>query len=115
MPIDILSFDAYNYASDLSTYPSEVKSFLERGGVIAWGIVPNDEEALAKESVASLHDRLGEAMAPFTRDGLSFKQVVEQGLLTPSCGLAGLSPEAANQTLELLADLSQYLRKRYSV
>lgn len=115
MPIDILSFDAYNYASSLSTYPSEVKSFLERGGAIAWGIVPNDEEALAKESVASLHDRLGEAMAPFTRDGLSFKQVVEQGLLTPSCGLAGLSPEAANQTLELLADLSQYLRKRYSV
>lgn len=115
MPIDILSFDAYNYASDLSAYPSEVKSFLERGGAIAWGIVPNDEEALAEESVASLHDRLGEAMAPFTRDGLSFNQVVEQGLLTPSCGLAGLSPEAANQTLELLADLSQCLRKRYSV
>ena len=115
MPIDILSFDAYNYASSLSAYPNEVKSFLERGGAIAWGIVPNDEEALAKESVASLHDRLGEAMAPFTRDGLSFNQVVEQGLLTPSCGLAGLSPEAANQTLELLADLSQYLRKRYSV
>lgn len=114
MPIDILSFDAYNYASSLSAYPNEVKSFLERGGAIAWGIVPNDEEALAKESVASLHDRLGEAMAPFTRDGLSFSQVVEQGLLTPSCGLAGLSPEAANQTLELLADLSQYLRKRYS-
>ena len=114
MPIDILSFDAYNYASSLSAYPNEVKSFLERGGAIAWGIVPNDEEALAKESVASLHDRLGEAMAPFTRDGLSFNQVVEQGLLTPSCGLAGLSPEAANQTLELLADLSQYLRKRYS-
>jgi len=114
MPIDILSFDAYNYASSLSAYPSEVKAFLERGGAIAWGIVPNDEEALAKESVASLHDRLGEAMAPFTRDGLSFNQVVEQGLLTPSCGLAGLSPEAANQTLELLADLSQYLRKRYS-
>jgi len=114
MPIDILSFDAYNYASSLSAYPNEVKSFLERGGAIAWGIVPNDEEALAKESVASLHDRLGEAMAPFTRDGLSFNQVVEQGLLTPSCGLAGLSPEAANQTLELLADLSQYLRRRYS-
>ena len=78
MPIDILSFDAYNYASSLSAYPNEVKSFLERGGAIAWGIVPNDEEALAKESVASLHDRLGEAMAPFTRDGLSFNQVVEQ-------------------------------------
>jgi len=113
--IDILSFDAYNYASDLSAYPDEVKSFLERGGTIAWGIVPNDEEALAKESLSSLSDRLGEAIAPFTRDGLRFNQILEQGLLTPSCGLAGLSPEAVNQALELLAHLSQDLRKRYSL
>lgn len=113
--IDILSFDAYNYASDLSAYPDEVKSFLERGGTIAWGIVPNDEEALGKESLSSLCDRLGEAIAPFTRDGLRFNQILEQGLLTPSCGLAGLSPEAANQALELLAHLSQDLRKRYSL
>ena len=113
--IDILSFDAYNYAFDLSAYPDEVESFLGRGGTIAWGIVPNDEEALAKESLSSLSDRLGEAMAPFSRDGLRFNQILEQGLLTPSCGLAGLSPEAANQSLELLASLSQDLRKRYSL
>ncbi len=113
--IDILSFDAYNYAFDLSAYPDEVKSFLERGGTVAWGIVPNDEEALAKESLHSLYDRLGEAMAPFSRGGLKFNQILEQGLLTPSCGLAGLSPEAADQSLELLANLSQYLRKRYAL
>ncbi|GAH14871.1 unnamed protein product, partial [marine sediment metagenome] len=48
--IDILSFDAYNYAQSLSLYPSEVKSFLDRKGNIAWGIVPNDELLLAKET-----------------------------------------------------------------
>lgn len=114
-PVDILSFDAYNYASSLSCYPDEVKSFLERGSAIAWGIVPNDEEALAKESVSSLDDRLGEAMAPFTRNGVSFKQLVRQGLLTPSCGLASLSPEAASRALELTAGLSRRLRDKYSV
>ena len=112
---DILSFDAYNYASSLSTYPNEVKSFLQRGGTIAWGIVPNDEEALAKESLSSLHDRLEEAMAPFTQNGVSFKQILRQGLLTPSCGLAALSPEAACQALELVAKLSHNLRRRYTL
>lgn len=111
--INILSFDAYNYAESLSLYPGEVKSFLERGGTIAWGIVPNDEEALAKESIPSLRDRLGEAMAPFTRNGIRFRQLVKQGLLTPSCGLAYLSPEASVQALELLSGLSDHLRKRY--
>jgi methionine synthase II (cobalamin-independent) len=113
--IDILSFDAYNYATSLSLYPDEVKSFLIHGGSIAWGIVPNDEESLARESASSLYDRLGEAMAPFTRNGLRLKQIVAQGLLTPSCGLARLSPEAAEQALELLAKLSYEIRKRYSI
>ena len=111
--IDILSFDAYNYASSLSTHSDKVKSFLERGGSIAWGIVPNDEEALADESLSSLRDRLEEAMAPFTRDGVKFKQIIAQGLITPSCGLASLSPEAASQALELTAKLSRDLRSRY--
>ena len=112
--IDILSFDAYNYAQSLSLYPVEVKKFLDGKGTIAWGIVPNDEESLAKESVASLMDRLGEAMAPFTRNGIRFRQLVEQGLITPCCGLASLaSEEASGQVLELLAGLSSSIRRRY--
>lgn len=114
LPIDIISFDAYNYAKPFSLYPSEVKAFLAQGKAIAWGIVPNENEALKRESVSSLQDRLEEAMAPFTRKGISFRQLFEQGLLTPSCGLAPLSsPEAATMTLELLAGLSAKLRKRY--
>jgi methionine synthase II (cobalamin-independent) len=112
--IDILSFDAYNYASSLSAYPNEVKSFLEHGGAIAWGIVPNDAEALAKESLSSLYDRFGEAVAPFTRNGVRFGQIIAQSLITPSCGLVTLSLEAASQALELVAGLSDKLRKRHT-
>jgi len=112
--VDILSFDAYNYAQSLSLYPSEIKRFLDDKGTIAWGIVPNDEEPLAKETVASLQDRLEEAMAPFTRKGIRFKQLIQQGLLTPSCGLARLATEeAAAQALELLSELSTKIRQRY--
>jgi len=110
--LDIVSFDAYNYARSLSLYPGEVKGFLERGGTIAWGIVPNDGSSLAKETAASLKDRLEEAMAPFTRDGVQFKQLLKQSLLTPSCTLASLdTPEASARALELLAQLSELMRK----
>jgi methionine synthase II (cobalamin-independent) len=111
--VDILSLDAYNYAQSLSLYPAEIKKLLDRKGAIAWGIVPNDEPSLAKETVASLKDRLEEAMAPFTRKGVPFKDLIAQGLLTPSCTLASLSIDAAAQALELLAELSAMLRKRY--
>ena len=111
---DIISFDTYNYAESLSLYPAEVKKFLERRGVVAWGIVPNEAEALEKETVASLKDRLEEAMAPFTRNGVRFRQLVEQGLLTPSCTLTTLpDEEAAVRALELVSELSKVVRKRY--
>jgi len=113
--VDIISFDTYNYAQSLTLYPAEVKRFLDRKGAIAWGIVPNNGEALGKESVASLNDRLEEAMAPFTRNGIPFKQLIKQGLLTPSCGLASIASEdAAAQALELLTELSARIRKRYT-
>ena len=113
LAIDILSFDAYNYASSLSTHSDKVKSFLMRGGTIAWGIVPNDQDTLATESLPSLRDRLEEAMAPFSRNGVAFKQIIAQGLITPSCGLDALSLEAANRALELTARLSSELRSHY--
>ncbi|MBI3930461.1 MAG: methionine synthase [Chloroflexi bacterium] len=110
---DILSFDTYNYAQSLSLYPKEVKRFLDGGGAIAWGIVPNEAETLAGETAASLKDRLEEAMSPFTRKGIRFKQLIEQGLLTPSCTLIPLGEEGAGRALELLAELSINIRKRY--
>ena len=113
LPIDILSFDAYNYASALSTYAAEVRSFIKNGGAVAWGIVPNDEDNLVKESAASLKDRLEEAMAPFAKEGTPFRQLVEQALITPCCGLASLSPEAAEQALACLAEVSDKMRRRY--
>ena len=111
--LDILSFDAYNYAESLSLYPLEINKFLDRGGAIAWGIVPNDEASLAKESAASLKDRLEETMAPFTRNGIRFRQIVAQGLLTPSCGLASLSVELTERVLELLSRISAKMRESY--
>jgi len=112
--VDIISFDAYNYAQSMSLYPAEIKKFLDRGGTVAWGIIPSDDDSLARETMASLKDRLEEAMAPFTRQNIRFKQLIAQGLLTPSCGLASLTTaEAAGRALELLAELSEEIRKRY--
>ncbi|MFC1874606.1 methionine synthase [Chloroflexota bacterium] len=110
---NIISFDAYNYAQSFTLYPAEAKKLLDRNGAIAWGIVPNNEDNLVSETVSSLKDRLEEAMVPFTRKGIPFKQLIEQSLLTPSCSLASLTEEASAQVLELLSELSANIRKRY--
>jgi methionine synthase II (cobalamin-independent) len=111
---NIIHYDAYKYADSLAIYPGEVKKFLDRGGCVGWGVVPTDAESVNKESVASLKDRLESAMEPFTRKGIAFKTLIEQGLLLPSCGLGSIGSEtAAERALQLLADLSVYIRGKY--
>jgi len=111
---NIVHFDAYRYPDSLAIYTKEVKNFLANGNCIGWGIIPTDAEAVNKESVASLKDRLESAMAPFTRKGIPFKTLIDQGLLLPACGLGPIGSEAAaERALQLLADLSAYIRSKY--
>ena len=113
--LDVLNFDAYHFADNLQIYQNEVKKFWRQGKAIAWGIVPTDEKELKEETVFSLKDRLEEKMAFYTRgtDAISFKEIAAQSLLTPSCGLNGLSEEACNQALQILAELSDIMRRKY--
>jgi methionine synthase II (cobalamin-independent) len=106
---EILSFDTYNYAESLNIFSNDVKSLIGRGGAIAWGIVPNTQD-LNKESIASLKDRLEEAMAPFTRQGIPFSLLKARAILTPACSLASLSEDGAEQALIMLTGLSARMR-----
>ncbi len=50
---------------------------------------------------------------PPIRRSAMFSRIRRLTAVTPSCGLAGLPIEAAERALELLADLSRDLKKRY--
>ena len=111
---EIISFDTYNYAQTFSLYAEEVRAFLKRGGIIAWGIVPaQDEAALMSETVESLVERLYEAMDLLARKGLSFDDLIHSSLITPSCGLRTVSEQAAERAFKLTAQISETMRERY--
>jgi len=110
--IDILSFDAYSYGHTISLYPHEVASFLDRGGTISWGIVPNSEEALAQETMGSLVEKLEVEMEKLVAKGIPKRKLVENALVSPQCGLGGLSEETSEAAMRMLVAVSNELRKR---
>src|SRR4030043_1074519 len=55
--IDILSFDSFNCGAVIVNYPS-LKVFVERGGIISWGIGPTYTELLEQEAIDFLMGRL---------------------------------------------------------
>jgi hypothetical protein len=112
--IDILNFDAYGYAETLALYATEVKGFLDRGGIIAWGIVPASD-TVNSETASGLLDRLGQAMQLLVDKGISLDQLVQASLITPSCGTGSLSQETAEKVLSMTTEVSRLAQEKYGV
>ncbi|NIO71101.1 MAG: methionine synthase, partial [Anaerolineae bacterium] len=111
--IDILSLDAYEYAQALSLYPDEVEAFLERGGIIAWGIVPTSEQVY-QETVESLVEKLHQAMNLLVKKGIPLDQLLKSALISASCGAGPLPEPTAERVLSLAAEVSARMQEKYS-
>lgn len=103
--IDIISFDAYSY---IGTLGDEIKTFLAYGGKIAWGIVPTkDKMALESANLNKMIEVFENGVKYLTKKGIDEKIIIENSLITPSCGAGSLSEELAEKAMNLTKQLSE--------
>jgi len=114
--IDILSFDSFNCGVVIVNYPS-LKDFVEKGGVISWGIVPTYTELLEQETVDSLMERLETFWDDLSRKGVNQAKLLHQSLLAPAtCNLLNPDKErTVEKAFEVLRDLSRKIREKYQL
>ncbi len=108
--VQVVSFDAYHCTPCFAGYAPDVKTYLRRGGIIAWGIIPADAQALESETVESLSRKLDAALDLLVGQGVRRDDLLHRALITTSCGLGELPPAAAVRACELTAGLSARLR-----
>ena len=108
---------AYGYLDNLALYPEELRAFLDRGGVIAWGIVPNTEE---------IYEVTPEDLAQRLRQGLNLiqekaqargvkitaQELAARSLITPACGLGPTTVDVAERALDVLVEMGEILREK---
>ncbi len=111
--IEILSFDAYQYGDNILMYPDALTRFFGKGGSIAWGIIPNSDDALAVETVDSIVTRFEALFDKIEEKGINRQKAAEQSIITPQCGLNGVSIENVDKVLDLLSGVSKEMRRRY--
>lgn len=112
--IDILNFDAYVYGKNITLYPEEIAAFLDRGGALAWGIVPNGS-LIEGETPESLADRLTVHIDDLVAKGIDRDLLVKRSLITPQCGLGGAESTYVDTILELLDGTSKEMKRRFGV
>ncbi len=114
--VDVINFDAYGYSETIALYPSEMKKFLDKGGVLAWGIVPSglpSPEQVAEETAKGLLEKLEAGMQLLVDKGIDKEILVNQALVTPNCGTGSMKPEFAERTFALTNEVSKLTRDKY--
>jgi len=109
--VSIISFDAYDYLETISLYPEEFSVFLQKGGYLAWGIVPTTE-AVRDEGADSVRRRFEAGLAHLSKF-LPQSLLLSQVLLTPSCGTGSMSVEETSKVFRILRELKKSLTSVY--
>ncbi len=107
--LDILNFDAYNFYEGIALYPDELSAFLKRGGMLAWGLVPTNEDVL-KENDSTLLGRFEKALALLAKKGIKKEDILNSMIVTPSCGMGLLDEYLADMIIEQTVRLSEKLK-----
>ncbi len=84
LDLDVLSLDVYTNAEIFAAYSKAIKSFLDRDGVIVWGIVPTGFEALAQEEIPSLIQRLENVWEILWSKGIDRDLLIARSMLSPA-------------------------------
>ncbi len=101
---DIISFDA-GYFQSLAVYKEELISFVDKGGILTWGIVPTYNLS-EKENIQNLQSQFENQIDQLLKKGLSESKLRKQILLSPACGTGLLTDEQAKKVYELVANLA---------
>jgi hypothetical protein len=87
--------------------PSALAPFLERGGWVAWGVVPTHRPIGERAEV--LWRRLVDVWCELTRGGCDPVLLRQQALVTPECGLALHDPAQVAAVFELAAEVGSHI------
>jgi hypothetical protein len=110
--VDIVNFDAFGYGETITMYADAVKKHLNRGGMLAWGVVPTST-AIREQTVDNLVNYFEKMMDNLASKGIDKQQIVEQAIITPSCGTGTMEPADAEKVFEMTQVLCKAMRGKY--
>ena len=115
LDLDILSLDVYQNGEIFASYSKSIKRFLDRGGVIAWGIVPTNFEPFEAETINTLGERLEEVWNFLANKGIDREFLISRSLISPAtcCLINPDGEKTVEKAFKVVTELSQRLRDRY--
>ena len=117
LDLDILSLDVYTNGDVFACYAGSILKFLERGGILVWGIVPTNFEPFEQENIDSLQQSLEEIWRVLSKKGIDLGFLLSRSMLSPAtCCLVNPDGEkTVEKAFKIIKQLSQKLREKYEL
>jgi hypothetical protein len=117
LDLDILSMNIYTNAEIFSSCAGSIKKFLDRGGVLVWGIVPTGCEIFAKESLGFLFKKLEGIWQYRGKKGIDLELIVNRSMLSPAtcCLVNPDKGQTVENAFSMVNHLSHMLRGKYKM
>ena len=117
LDLDILSLDIYQNGEIFSSYSESIKRFLDRGGVIVWGIVPTNFEPFEIENINTLEARLTEVWNLLANKGIDREFLLSRSLISPAtCCLVNPDGEkTVEKAFRVVKELSHRLQDKFGL
>jgi hypothetical protein len=110
--VDIVNFDAFEFGETIAMYADSVKELFARGGILAWGVVPTSPE-IRNQTCESLVEQLEKVMDHLAATGIEKQTIVEQAIITPSCGTGSMEEADAEKVFEMVQAVSTAMKAKY--
>jgi hypothetical protein len=117
LDLDILSLDIYQNGEVFSSYSKSIKRFLDRGGAIAWGIVPTNFEPFEAENINTLVEKLVNLWDVLSHKGVDRQFLFSRSLISPAtCCLVNPDGEkTVEKAFRVVKELSHRLKDRFGL
>ena len=117
LDLDILSLDIYTNGEIFSSYAASIRKFLDRGGVLVWGIVPTNFEPYENENMDSLEQQLERVWSILGKNGIDRDFLFSRSMLSPAtcCLVNPDGTTTVEKAFEMIRRLSNGLREKYSL
>ncbi len=112
--VDIINLDAYAYSQNFSLFYNYLNEYFTQGRKIAWGVIPTlNADLLEKADLDKMIKVFEKAVKYLTEKGIDEKIIIDNSLISPSCGAGSLTKELAMKAMNLTKELSDTLKERY--
>ena len=105
----VISIDAYGTAKEFLLYSDAIVSYMERGGIVAWGIVPADFKLFVMETPDLLYEKYLTIRTQLCAC-MPEKLFDAQSLITPSCGIRFADREGSLAIMGTAKEISRRVR-----